>query len=133
MGRQPMVLRHIIPDPFGNGKRQKPLSNDLLGTRTLVGSETKCCTCATDVFGPQLKHLRPQPGNIRPRGRGKDTASLSRLELALLLLLERSCMLVLLMSFFSSKIQHATERKKGGIHFCLPRIAPLLWGEREST
>lgn len=38
MGRQRTVLRHIHPDPFGNGKRQKPLYNDLLGTRTFVGS-----------------------------------------------------------------------------------------------
>lgn len=77
MGRQHLVLRHILPDPFGNGKRQKPLYNDLLGTRTFVGSETKCCTCATAVFAPWLKHLHSQLRNICPRGRGRDAASLS--------------------------------------------------------
>lgn len=134
MGRRPMVLRHILLDPFGNGKRQKTLSYDLLGTRTLVGSETKSCTCATDVFGPRLKCLHPQPRNICPKGRGKDAASLSRLELAHIVIARKELYARLVNEiFFSSKTQHAMERKKGGVHFCILSIAPLLWGEREST
>lgn len=59
------ALRHTLPDPASNGERQKPLRNDLLGTRTSVGSETKrCCACATDVSGPWPRHLHSQPESV---------------------------------------------------------------------
>lgn len=130
-GRRRTVLWHILPDPFGNGKRQKPLYNDLLGTRTFVGSETKCYACATDVFGPRLKRLHSQPRNIFPGGRGRDAASLSRLELDRIVIARKELYACLVKWDFPSKIQHAMERKG-------PFLPPLhrpppYGGEREST
>lgn len=96
-----------------------------------MGSETKCCACATDVFGPRLKRLHSQPRNICPGGRGRDAASLSRLELDRIVIARKELYARLVKWDFSSKMQHAMERKG-------PFLPPLhhpppYSGEKEST
>lgn len=46
--------------------------NDLLGTGTFMGSDTKCCACTTDVSGPWLRHLWSQPRSVGPWGYRKE-------------------------------------------------------------